>query len=140
MKNKLSWQAFKFFWFSISAGVIQIASFALLNEIFKSNDSSSHFSLPYIISLVLSVLWNFTFNRRYTFKSSANIPVAMAKVFGFYLVFAPVSTILGNMAESRGVNEYLVLIVNMAFNLVLEFLFCKLVVYRNQEDTLNKSV
>ena len=138
MKNKLSWQAFKFFWFSISAGVIQIASFALLNEIFKSNDSSSHFSLPYIISLVLSVLWNFTFNRRYTFKSSANIPVAMAKVFGFYLVFTPVSTFLGNLAEQNGGQDFVILIVTMVANFVLEYLFCKFVVYRGQENTMKE--
>ncbi|MBE6692856.1 MAG: GtrA family protein [Ruminococcaceae bacterium] len=132
MKNKLSWQAIKFFWFSVSAGVIQAVSFALLNETLNIN-----YWVSYIIALTLSVLWNFTLNRRYTFKSSANIPVAMAKVFGFYLVFTPVSAYLGEMAEQSGVNEYIVLAVTMLCNLVLEFLFCKLVVYRNQEDTLN---
>ncbi len=132
MKNKLSWQAIKFFWFSVSAGVIQAVSFALLNETLNIN-----YWVAYIIALTLSVLWNFTLNRRYTFKSSVNIPVAMAKVFGFYLVFTPVSAYLGEMAEQSGVNEYIVLAVTMLCNLVLEFLFCKLVVYRNQEDTLN---
>jgi len=132
MKNKLSWQAIKFFWFSVSAGVIQAVSFALLNETLNIN-----YWVSYIIALTLSVLWNFTLNRRYTFKSSANIPVAMAKVFGFYLLFTPVSAYLGEMAEQSGVNEYIVLAVTMLWKLVLEFLFCKLVVYRNQEDTLN---
>ena len=134
MKNKLSWQAIKFFWFSVSAGVIQAVSFALLNETLSIN-----YWVAYIIALALSVLWNFTLNRRYTFKSSANIPVAMAKVFGFYLVFTPVSAYLGEMAEQSGVNEYIVLAVTMLCNLVLEFLFCKLVVYRNQEDTLKNT-
>ncbi len=134
MKNKLSWQAIKFFWFSVSAGVIQAISFALLNETLSIN-----YWVAYIIALALSVLWNFTLNRRYTFKSSANIPVAMAKVFGFYLVFTPVSAYLGEMAEQSGVNEYIVLAVTMLCNLVLEFLFCKLVVYRNQEDTLKNT-
>ena len=92
----------------------------------------------YLISLILSILWNFTVNRRFTFKSAANVPVAMAKVFGFYLVFTPLSTYLGHLAEGSGINDYIVLIVTMLSNFVLEFLFCKFVVYRNQENTLNK--
>lgn len=124
-------QIVKFTLFSISAGIIQIGSFTLLNELVK---------LPYwpayLISLILSILWNFTVNRRFTFKSAANVPVAMAKVFGFYLVFTPLSTYLGHLAEGSGINEYIVLIVTMLSNFVLEFLFCKFVVYRNQENTL----
>jgi len=81
------------------------------------------------------VVWNFTFNRRYTFQSAANVPVAMAKVAGFYAVFTPLSTWLGQLAENAGVNEYLILFLTMVCNLVLEFLFCKLVVYRGQENT-----
>ena len=94
--------------------------------------------VPYLISLVLSIVWNFTLNRRYTFKSAANVPIAMAKVFGFYLVFTPVSTYLGNMVEGFGVNDFIILIVTMLSNFVLEFLFCKFVVYRGNEDTLKK--
>ena len=125
-------QALKFTAFSISAGVIQIGSFALL-EIFIED-----YWIPYLISLVLSILWNFTLNRRYTFKSAANVPVAMAKVFGFYLVFTPLSTYLGNLVEGMGVNDYIVLGATMLANFVLEFLFCKFVVYRGNEDTLKK--
>ena len=134
MKNnkKQLWQAVKFTLFSISAGVIQIASFALL-EIFITD-----YWIPYLISLVLSILWNFTLNRRYTFKSAANVPVAMAKVFSFYLMFTPLSTYLGNIAEGMGINDFIILIVTMLANFVLEFLFCKFVVYRNNEDTLKK--
>lgn len=128
--KKQFWQAVKFTLFSISAGVIQIGSFALL-EIFIKD-----YWIPYLISLVLSIVWNFTLNRKYTFKSAANVPVAMAKVFGFYLVFTPVSTYLGNMAEGAGVNDFIILLVTMLANFVLEFLFCKFVVYRGQEDTL----
>ena len=62
----------------------------------------------------------------------------MAKVFGFYLVFTPLSTYLGNLAEGAGVNDFIILIVTMLANFVLEFLFCKFVVYRGQEDTLKK--
>ena len=133
MKDKKQlWQAVKFTLFSISAGVIQIGSFAIM-EIFIQD-----YWIPYLISLVLSILWNFTLNRRYTFKSAANVPVAMAKVFGFYLVFTPLTTYLGNLAEGAGVNDFIILIITMLANFVLEFLFCKLVVYRGQEDTLNK--
>ncbi len=130
--KKQLWQAIKFTLFSISAGVIQIGSFALL-EIFIKD-----YWIPYLISLVLSIIWNFTLNRRYTFKSTANVPVAMAKVFGFYLVFTPVSTYIGNMVEGYGVNDFIILIVTMLSNFVLEFLFCKLVVYRGKENTLEK--
>lgn len=134
MKNnkKQLWQAVKFTLFSISAGVIQIASFALL-EIFITD-----YWIPYLISLVLSILWNFTLNRRYTFKSAANVPVAMAKVFGFYLMFTPLSTYLGNVAEGMGINDFIILIVTMLANFVLEFLFCKFIVYRGKEYTLKK--
>ncbi len=132
-KQKQSvWQAVKFTLFSISAGVIQIGLFAIL-EIFIKD-----YWIPYLISLCASILWNFTLNRRYTFKSAANIPVAMAKVFGFYLVFTPLSTYLGDLAESHGVNDFLILAVTMICNFVLEFLFCKLVVYRGKENTLKK--
>ena len=125
-------QALKFTAFSMSAGIIQIGSFAIL-EIFIKD-----YWIPYLISLVLSILWNFTLNRRYTFKSAANVPVAMAKVFGFYLVFTPLSTYLGNLAEGTGVNDFVILIITILANFVLEFLFCKLVVYRGKEDTLIK--
>ena len=129
--NKNVWQGIKFTLFSVSAGIIQVGSFALFHDAAK---------LPYwpsyLISLILSIVWNFTLNRRYTFKSAVNVPLAMSKVFGFYLVFTPLSTWLGHIAETAGVPDYLVLAVTMLLNFVLEFLFCKFVVYRNQENTL----
>ena len=141
-------QAVKFGLFSASAGIIQAGSFTLLNELVIPNISienekimaelSAEYGVCYLIALTLSVLWNFTFNRRFTFKSAANIPVAMAKVFGFYVVFTPLSTWLGNMATGNDINEYIVLALTMIANLVLEFIFCKFVVYRNQENTLEK--
>ena len=123
-------QMIKFTLFSISAGVIQIGSFTLLNELAKIT-----YWPAYLISLILSILWNFTLNRKYTFRSAANIPVAMAKIIGFYLVFTPLSTYLGAVAE-KSVNEYIVLAVTMLMNFILEFLFCKFFVYKNKEDTL----
>ena len=130
--KKELWQVIKFTLFSISAGVIQIGTFALMELFIKD------YWIPYLISLLLSILWNFTLNRRYTFRSAANVPVAMAKVLGFYLVFTPLSTYLGDLAEASGANDFLILIVTMLANFVLEFLFCKLVVYRGKEDTLQK--
>ncbi len=130
MKSNSFFQMVKFTLFSISAGVIQVGSFTLFNELFRWR-----YWPAYLLSLILSIVWNFTFNRRYTFKSAANIPVAMAKLFGFYAVFTPLSTWLGHLAENAGGNDYIILIVTMLSNFVLEFLFCKLVVYRNQENT-----
>ena len=125
-------QALKFTLFSISAGVIQIGSFALL-EIFIKD-----YWIPYLVSLLLSILWNFTLNRRYTFRSAANVPIAMAKVLGFYAVFTPLSTYLGDLAEAEGGNDFAILVITMLANFILEFLFCKFVVYRGKEDTLEE--
>lgn len=130
MKKEHFFQMVKFTLFSISAGIIQVLSFTLFLEIFGWIYWPS-----YLTSLILSIVWNFTLNRQYTFKSSANVPVAMAKLFGFYLVFTPLSTWLGHLAETVGINEYLILAVTMISNFVLEFLFSKFVIYKNQENT-----
>ena len=122
----------KFTLFSISAGAIQIASFAILEIFIKT------YWIPYLVSLLLSIIWNFTLNRKFTFKSAANVPIAMAKVLGFYLVFTPLSTYLGNVAEQAGAHDFLILALTMLSNFVLEFLFCKFVVYRGQENTLEE--
>ena len=123
----------KFTLFSISAGIIQAASFAVMNDVLKFE-----YWVAYLVALILSVIWNFTFNRRFTFKSAANVPVAMAKLFGFYAVFTPLSTWLGHIAENAGIHDYIVLAVTMFSNFVLEFLFCKFVMYRNNENTISK--
>lgn len=120
----------KFTFFSISAGIIQIGSFTLLNELIKWSYWPS-----YLISLLLSIVWNFTLNRNFTFKSTANIPIAMLKVLGFYAVFTPLSTIGGDALTKIGWNEYIVLAITMVLNFVLEYLFCEFVVYRNKKDT-----
>ena len=124
------WQVVKFTFFSLSAGLVQIASFTLLSEVAKL-----HYWPAYLISLILSVVYNFTVNRRYTFKSAANVPRAMAKVAGFYVVFTPLSTWLGNRASLAGINDYLVLAVTMVMNFVLEFLFWRFVVFRGEINT-----
>ena len=128
--NKETLRAIKFTLFSISAGIIQIVSFTLLNEL---TPLSEHIS--YLIALVLSVLWNFTFNRRYTFQSAGNVPKAMALVALFYCVFTPLSTWLEKALVGAGWNEYVVTVLNMIINFVTEFLYDKFVVFRNDADT-----
>lgn len=132
MKKESVFQVIKFALFSTSAGIIQTVSFAIFNEVFNWI-----YWPAYLTALVLSIIWNFTLNRQYTFKSAVNVPIAMLKLFGFYAVFTPLSTYLGHLASAR-VNEYIVLAVTMVSNLILEFLFCKFVIYRNQENTLEK--
>ena len=120
----------KFVLFSASAGIIQFGSFALLNEF-----TGWRYWPCYLISLLLSILWNFTFNRRFTFKSNANVTRAMLLVFVFYAFFTPATTILGDwLAEDLLWNEYLVTIINMLLNVYLEYLYQRYVVYRNQVD------
>jgi len=120
----------KFVLFSASAGVIQFGSFALLNEL-----TTWRYWPCYLISLIASVLWNFTFNRRFTFRSNANITRAMVLVLAFYAVFTPVTTLLGDwLAEDLQWNEYLVQIINMLLNLTLEYIYQRYVVYRNRID------
>ncbi len=123
-------RAAKFTVISISAGIIQIGLFALLNEVFAWN-----YWVSYLISLLASILWNFTINRKVTFKSSNNIKLSMLLVLLFYAVFTPVSTILGERCENVGVNEYIILAVTMISNFVLEFLYTRYIVYRNSCDT-----
>jgi putative flippase GtrA len=131
MKQSSEWlRVLKFVLFSASAGVIQFGSFTLLNEM-----TSWRYWPCYLISLILSILWNFTFNRRFTFKSNANITRAMLLVLAFYAVFTPATTLLGDwLAEDMHWNEYLVTIINMLLNLSLEYLYQRFVVYRNRLD------
>lgn len=120
----------KFVLFSTSAGIVQIGSFTLFNEC-----TEWRYWPCYLISLLLSILWNFTFNRRFTFKSNANITRAMLLVLAFYAVFTPVTTVLGDwLAEDLLWNEYLVTGINMLLNLSLEYLYQRYVVYRNKVD------
>lgn len=135
MDKKEVLRALKFLFFSASAGVLQILSFTVLSElVFLEAENSYGWS--YFIALTLSVLWNFTLNKNFTFKSATNVPVAMLKVFVFYLVFTPISIFGGNALTAGGMNEYLVLAITMVLNFVLEYLYCELFVYKNQKDTL----
>ena len=130
--RKELWRALKFTVISLSAGIIQIGSFTLFNELILSEEQAA---LSHFIALVLSVIWNFTINRKVTFKSSNNIVKSMILVALFYVVFTPASTIFMDWATGIGWNEYLVEAINMLANFVLEYLFTRFVVYRNSCDT-----
>jgi len=132
MKNKKEFiRTVKFTLFSISAGIIEILVFTLLDKF-----TNLSYWACYLPALILSIVWNFTLNREYTFKSVVNIPVAMMKVFIFYLIFTPISTIIGNyLAENLLWNEYLVTGLNMLANFVLEYLYDRFIVFRESIDT-----
>ncbi len=123
-------RSLKFTLFSISAGLIQIVSYTVFMEVL-------HFApwVSYLISLILSVVWNFTLNRKYTFHSANNVPVAMLKVAAFYLVFTPLSTWWTKALTDIGWNAYLVEILTMLVNFVTEFLFQRFVVFKDSLDT-----
>ena len=130
-KKKEVWRAAKFVLFSMSAGLIEIGVFALLNEL-----TGWSYWPSYLIALVCSVLWNFTLNRKFTFKSANNVPIAMLKVACYYAVFTPLSTLLERtLADSLGWNGYLVTAINMVLNFVTEFLYQRFFVFRDSIDT-----
>lgn len=128
MKEKIRF--LKFLFFSISAGLIQMGTFTILNE-----GTNLDYWVSYLISLILSVLWNFTLNRKFTFKSSNNVPVAMFKVACYYLVFTPLTTWLEDYLTSFGINEYLVTAINMVLNFITEFLYQRYYVFKDSIDS-----
>lgn len=131
MNKKEIFRTIKFTLFSISAGLVEIGVFTLLNLI-----PNWSYWPKYLIALVASVLWNFTLNREFTFKATNNVPVAMLKVALFYTVFTPASTILGNyLAETLLWNEFIVTALNMIANFILEYLWDTFVVFRGSIDT-----
>ena len=137
MNKKSLWQMLKYAIFSASAGLIQTGSFILLyNILFR--EKAALYDLSYIVSLVLSVLWNFTLNRKYTFQAVVNVPIAMLKVAAFYVVFTPVSGWLGQIAVDAGWNGNLVQILTMLANFVLEFAYFKFVVFRGKDEKTQK--
>lgn len=125
------WRVVKFTLFSASAGLIEMGLFALLNELLHLP-----YWLSYLAALIASVIWNFTLNRRFTFRSAANVPAAMLKVAAYYAVFTPFSTLLEHwLAGTLGWNEYLVTAINMLLNFVTEFLYQRFFVFGKSLDT-----
>ena len=134
MNKKELIRSIKFTLFSISAGVIEFALFELLSVI-----TGLSYSVKYLIALTASVIWNFTLNRNYTFKSASNVPVAMFKVFIFYLIFTPLSTLFGDYLTKKLLwNETVVVIINMLLNFVLEYLYDRYYVFGKSIDTRKK--
>ncbi len=121
----------KFTLFSISAGMIEIVVFTLLTQF-----TSLGYWFRYLAALILSILWNFTLNRNFTFHSASNVPAAMLKVAAYYCVFTPLTTIGGNyLAETLLWNSYLVTVINMLLNFTTEYLYDRFVVFRKSIDT-----
>ncbi len=126
----------KFVLFSLSAGIIELAAFTLLNEL-----TNLPYWPCYLTALILSVLWNFTFNRKFTFKSANNVSVAMLKVAAFYAVFTPATTLLGHyLADTLMWNEYLVTLINMGINLTSEYVYDRFVVFGKSLDTNSRAI
>ena len=133
-KKKEIWRAVKFTLFSASAGLIEAGTIFLLEKLT---------ALPswvcYLTGLVLSVLWNFTLNRKFTFQSAANIPIAMLKVACYYAVFTPLSTLaVKYLTETAGWNPVFADGLNMLCNLVTEFLYQRFFVFGSSIDTAAK--
>ena len=132
--KKELFRSLKFLLFSISAGVIQIGSFTIFSELFQWKEWIGH-----LIALILSVIWNFTLNRKFTFKSAGNIPVAMVKVALFYAVFTPLSTygtaLLTEEAYAIMWNGYVVELLMMVINFVTEYFYDRYIVFGKSLDT-----
>lgn len=131
--NKEIFRTIKFTLFSASAGLIQIGTFTLFLEVCKFP-----YIISYLVSLILSVLWNFTLNRNFTFKSSNNVSKAMFLVGIYYIIFTPLSTYLGNLIVEHGVNEYVVEIGTMLVNFITEYIYDRFVVFGKSIDTKTK--
>ena len=141
-KKKELWRSIKFLLFSMSAGAIQLGVIILLEKLGLFDTATRYF-----IALVCSVIWNFTFNRKFTFQSANNVPIAMLKVLGYYAVFTPISLylvawlsdglIFGKMVVENHLNwnGLLASFLNMFLNLVTEYLFDRFVVFRDSIDT-----
>ena len=128
--NKNVLQAIKFTLFSLSAGIIQAGSFAIFRMVF----GEEAYWLNHLLSLALSVIWNFTFNRKYTFKPTGHVVRDMLLVALFYAVFTPVTMWGGQKLVSLGVFDWLVEVGVMLLNLVTEYLFQKFVVYKEKAE------
>ena len=134
-KTKEFLRVVKFTLFSLSAGIIQLGAGEILLKLLHWDYWAS-----YLTALLLSVLWNFTLNRKFTFQSASNVPVAMVKVLLFYAVFTPLSTLGGNyLVESLLWNEDLVFVLTMLLNFVLEFLYQRFFVFGSSIDTAAKN-
>ena len=137
-KRRELFRAIKFTLFSISAGLVEFGSFSLL-ELIPYFAIKENYWIPATISLALSVIWNFTFNRKFTFQSANNVSIAMLKVLAYYVIFAPLSIWLAQMylIDQLGWNEFLVKAFVMLVNFITEFLYQRYYVFGKTIDTNN---
>ncbi len=142
-KNQVFLQLLIFTAFMASAGVIQFVTTGLLSTwtgLMKSEEDD-YYWCAYLAGLVLSVIWSFTFNRKFTFKAASNLPLAMGLVALYYCAFAPLSTfgadaIIGAWKSAAGENwndnyEMVITAAMMLINFVTEYFWEKFVVFND---------
>ncbi|MDO5025763.1 MAG: GtrA family protein [Trueperella sp.] len=117
-------QAVKFTLLSGTAAVVEAGSYAL----FLALDLMP-VSWAQAISVALSVLWNFTLNRKFTFKSTGNVPFAMLLVSLFYVAYIPISSVLAGLMDDAGMHPAVIKIIWLLINFVGEFIWWKYVVF-----------
>lgn len=123
-------QLLKFTAFSLSAGIIQ---FLLQSTLFDWTHVLTYWQ-AYPIALTASVIWNFTFNRKFTFKASSNVPIAMVLVVIYNLLIVVPFAILGEYLVQLWGDAYgmLVTVLLLLFNFVTEFFWDKFVVFNDK--------
>lgn len=149
-KRKGVMQFVKYALCAASAGIIQLALFSILQAAIPATDKTIRFIVEDIelvafiattVALCASIIWNFTFNRKFTFKDAGNVPKAMVLAFLFYVPFYPFQTwyvctikklLLEHMNEDLAgiIAEGTVMIINFA----LEFMWQKFVVFRKKKE------
>ena len=136
--HKVFWKEFfrtiKYFIVAASAGLIQFGVNVLLFKV-----TPMPYWICYDIALILSVIWNFTINRKATFKSVGNIPIAMLKVLGYYAVFGPIATVAAVFVKEDNPYYWLITIGLIIINGVTEYLFMRLFVFRKEIDSAVKA-
>lgn len=149
-KRKGVVQFIKYALCAASAGIIQIVLFSILQTVLPKDMGNIHFIVEDMqlgtfiattVALCASILWNFTFNRKFTFKDAGNVPLAMFLAFLFYVPFYPfqtwyvhtIKTLLSHHINVDGAGIIAEASV-MAINFALEFIWQKFVVFRKPKD------
>lgn len=149
-KRKGVVQFIKYALCAASAGIIQIVLFSILQTVLPKDMGNIHFIVEDMqlgtfiattVALCASILWNFTFNRKFTFKDAGNVPLAMFLAFLFYVPFYPfqtwyvhtIKTLLSQHISVDGAGIIAEASV-MAINFALEFIWQKFVVFRKPKD------
>lgn len=123
---------YSFLYFSLGAGVIKLVSFLLLSLI--DSGHGAVLVLAEIVSVVLSGLFNFTWNRKFTFRSTNNIVPGMF-LYGLYSLIATpaVASFIVDLTR-RGWADWLAKAMKMALHFILDSLYCKFVIFRQVKE------